>query len=326
MIARRKTFSSKIGHIYVGSDHPIVVQSMTNTDTEDALGTAIQVADLARAGSEVVRITVNTIEAGAKVREISQRLADMGLNVPLVGDFHFNGHKILAENPDCAKYLAKYRINPGNVGKGSKRDEQFAYMINTAREYDKPVRIGVNWGSLDQELLASMLDNNARLSVPLSLDEVMRKALVEYDKLFTGNVIAVGRMKGLGLLSKEEAISYAVTGPAGRASGFSCDIRKHIPYALYDKVEFNEVIRENGDSFDRYLNRLDEIEESLKIIEQLIDNIPDGDYLAKTKAIIKTVSGRNLSKLSSHLFDLIFCIDEPTKKIKNTPTINLYPK
>lgn len=179
MIDRRKTFSSKIGHIYVGSDHPIVVQSMTNTDTEDALGTAIQVADLARAGSEVVRITVNTIEAGAKVREISQRLADMGLNVPLVGDFHFNGHKILAENPDCAKYLAKYRINPGNVGKGSKRDEQFAYMINTAREYDKPVRIGVNWGSLDQELLAWMLDNNARLSVPLSLDEVMRKALVE---------------------------------------------------------------------------------------------------------------------------------------------------
>lgn len=127
----------------------------------------------------------------------------------------------------------------------------------------------------------------------------MRKALVEYDKLFTGNVIAVGRMKGLGLLSKEEAISYAVTGPAGRASGFSCDIRKHIPYALYDKVEFNEVIRENGDSFDRYLNRLDEIEESLKIIEQLIDNIPDGDYLAKTKAIIKLPEGEYYQRVEA---------------------------
>ncbi|MBN9301066.1 MULTISPECIES: NADH-quinone oxidoreductase subunit D [Dysgonomonas] len=128
---------------------------------------------------------------------------------------------------------------------------------------------------------------------------VMRKALVEYDKLFTGNVIAVGRMKGLGLLSKEEAISYAVTGPAGRASGFSCDIRKHIPYALYDKVEFNEVIRENGDSFDRYLNRLEEIEESLKIIEQLIDNIPDGDYLAKTKAIIKLPEGEYYQRVEA---------------------------
>ena len=128
---------------------------------------------------------------------------------------------------------------------------------------------------------------------------VMRKALVEYDKLFTGNVIAVGRMKGLGLLSKEEAISYAVTGPAGRASGFSCDIRKHIPYALYDKVEFNEVIRENGDSFDRYLNRVEEIEESLKIIEQLIDNIPDGDYLAKTKAIIKLPEGEYYQRVEA---------------------------
>lgn len=128
---------------------------------------------------------------------------------------------------------------------------------------------------------------------------VMRKALIEYDKLFTRNVIAVGRMKGLGLLSKEDAISYAVTGPAGRASGFSCDIRKHMPYALYDKVEFNEVIRENGDSFDRYLNRLDEIEESLKIIEQLIDNIPDGDYLAKTKAIIKLPEGEYYQRVEA---------------------------
>lgn len=179
MIIRRKTHAVRVGNILVGSDYPIVVQSMTNTDTEDALGTAIQVADLARAGSEVVRVTVNTLEAGARIREIKQRLNDMGINVPLVGDFHFNGHKILSEHPDCALYLDKYRINPGNVGKGAKRDEQFAYMINTAKEYDKPVRIGVNWGSLDQELLASMLDINAKLAKPLELDEVMRKALVE---------------------------------------------------------------------------------------------------------------------------------------------------
>lgn len=176
---RRKTQNVKIGNIWVGSDRPIVVQSMTNTDTEDALATAIQCADLARAGSEIVRITVNTLEAGRKVREIKERLLDMGINVPIVGDFHFNGHKILAESPDCAKYLDKYRINPGNIGKGSKRDEQFAYMINMAREFDKPVRIGVNWGSLDQELLAIMLDKNASLSQPLELEAVMRKALVE---------------------------------------------------------------------------------------------------------------------------------------------------
>jgi (E)-4-hydroxy-3-methylbut-2-enyl-diphosphate synthase len=178
MLARRKTFNCKVGNIWVGSNYPVVVQSMTNTDTEDALGSAIQIADLVRAGSEIVRVTVNTVEAGNKIREIKQRLADMNINVPIVGDFHYNGHKILAES-DCAKYLDKYRINPGNVGKGSKRDEQFAYMINSAIEHDKPIRIGVNWGSLDQELLAQMLDTNARLSAPLTLEEVMRRALVD---------------------------------------------------------------------------------------------------------------------------------------------------
>lgn len=178
MHTRRKTHDVKVGNIYVGSNYPIVVQSMTNTDTEEALATAIQIADLARAGSEVVRITVNTIEAGRKVSEIKKRLADIGIDVPLVGDFHFNGHKILAET-DCGQYLDKYRINPGNIGKGNRRDEQFAYMINMAREYDKAVRIGVNWGSLDQELLAGMLDINAAQTNPLTLDEVMRKALVE---------------------------------------------------------------------------------------------------------------------------------------------------
>lgn len=179
MLNRRHTLTTTVGNVKIGSNHPIVVQSMTNTDTENALETAIQIADLVRAGSEIVRITVNTIAAGSKVREISERLLDMGITVPLVGDFHFNGHKILAENPDCAKYLAKYRINPGNIGKGAKRDEQFAYMINTAKEYDKAVRIGVNWGSLDQQLLANMLDINARQSQPLSLEAVMRNALVE---------------------------------------------------------------------------------------------------------------------------------------------------
>jgi (E)-4-hydroxy-3-methylbut-2-enyl-diphosphate synthase len=179
MLSRRKTFNTKIANLWVGSNYPILVQSMTNTDTEDALATALQIADLARAGSEVVRVTVNTIAAGAKVREIKERLADMGVNVPLVGDFHFNGHKILAAVPDCARYLDKYRINPGNVGKGSKRDEQFSYMVHTALELAKPIRIGVNWGSLDQELLATMLDRNASRSKPQELEALMRQALIE---------------------------------------------------------------------------------------------------------------------------------------------------
>src|SRR5260221_6771538 len=151
---------------------------MTNTDTADAKGTAEQVFELARAGSEIVRITVNTSEAAAQVPRIRERLDAMGCDVPLVGDFHFNGHKLLAEHPDCAQALAKYRINPGNVGRGAKRDEQFATMIEIARRYDKPVRIGVNWGSLDQELLARLMDENARSTKPLDSDSVTRQALV----------------------------------------------------------------------------------------------------------------------------------------------------
>ena len=177
-IIRRETLSVKVGNIFVGSSHPIVVQSMTNTDTEDVIATVKQTAELHKAGSEVVRLTVNTITAGQKIKEIKQRLHDMGINVPLVGDFHFNGHKILAESPDCGKYLDKYRINPGNVGRGSRRDEQFAYMIKSAIDNNKPVRIGVNWGSLDQELLAQMMDSNAKLSTPLDVNQVMRNALV----------------------------------------------------------------------------------------------------------------------------------------------------
>ena len=157
LILRRQTSKVLIGHIAVGGEAPVVVQSMTNTDTADAASTVAQVMELWQAGSEIVRITVNSPEAAAQVGNIRQQLDALGCSVPLVGDFHYNGHKLLSAYPDCAKALAKYRINPGNVGKGSKRDEQFAAMIETAIEYDKPVRIGVNWGSLDQEKMAKMM-------------------------------------------------------------------------------------------------------------------------------------------------------------------------
>ena len=177
-INRRKSRQVKVGHVTVGGDAPIRVQSMTNTDTEDVAATIAQVAALARAGSEVVRITVNTLGAARAVHEIRAELDAMGVDVPLVGDFHFNGHKLLTEVPDCAKALAKLRINPGNVGQGSKRDDQFGAMIMTAIEFDKPVRIGVNWGSLDPELIARMMDDNARRNAPQDADAVMREALI----------------------------------------------------------------------------------------------------------------------------------------------------
>ena len=177
-IARRPTLQARVGHVIVGSDAPVVVQSMTNTDTADAAATVRQVLELAEAGSELVRITVNSPEAAAKVAEIRQRLDDQGCAVPLVGDFHFNGDRLLREYPDCARALAKYRINPGNVGKGAKGDDKFAFMIRTAIEYGKPVRIGVNWGSLDQALLARMMDANNRAAQPLPLEQLMREALI----------------------------------------------------------------------------------------------------------------------------------------------------
>jgi (E)-4-hydroxy-3-methylbut-2-enyl-diphosphate synthase len=177
-IGRRVSRPVAVGGVVIGGGAPIVVQSMTNTDTADALGTARQVEQLARAGSELVRITVNSPEAAAQVAEIRERLDVAGCSVPLVGDFHFNGHKLLTQFPDCARALAKYRINPGNVGRGAKRDEQFATMIECALRYGKPVRIGVNWGSLDQELLARLMDENARKSSPSSAGEVMREAVV----------------------------------------------------------------------------------------------------------------------------------------------------
>jgi (E)-4-hydroxy-3-methylbut-2-enyl-diphosphate synthase len=175
---RRASVVVQIGSVRVGGMNPIVVQSMTNTDTEDAEATAQQVKSLARAGSELVRITVNTSAAAAAVAPIRARLAQMGVNVPLIGDFHFNGHKLLREHPDCAEALAKYRINPGNVGRGSKRDSQFSEMIETACRYGKPVRIGVNWGSLDQELLTRLMDENSAQAEPATAQEVMRRAVV----------------------------------------------------------------------------------------------------------------------------------------------------
>jgi (E)-4-hydroxy-3-methylbut-2-enyl-diphosphate synthase len=168
----------RVGDIAIGGGAPIVVQSMTNTDTADAAATAAQVAELARAGSELVRITVNTAEAAAQVPAIRERLDAMGCSVPLVGDFHYNGHKLLTQFPECARALAKYRINPGNVGKGQKRDEQFATMIECALRYGKPVRIGVNWGSLDPELLGRLMDENAKLPEPKDSLEVMREAVI----------------------------------------------------------------------------------------------------------------------------------------------------
>jgi (E)-4-hydroxy-3-methylbut-2-enyl-diphosphate synthase len=175
---RRISRQVAVGDVLIGGDAPIVVQSMTNTDTADAAATAGQVEALARAGSELVRITVNSPEAAAQVARIRERLDARGCGVPLVGDFHYNGHKLLTQFPDCARALAKYRINPGNVGKGTKRDEQFATMIECALRYDKPVRIGVNWGSLDPALLARLMDENAKLSSPLDAGEVTREAVV----------------------------------------------------------------------------------------------------------------------------------------------------
>jgi (E)-4-hydroxy-3-methylbut-2-enyl-diphosphate synthase len=169
----------RIGAVVVGGPAPIVVQSMTNTDTADVEGTSQQVKALARAGSELVRITVNSAEAAAAVAPIRDRLMQLGVSVPLIGDFHFNGHKLLREHPACAEALAKYRINPGNVGRGSKRDPQFAEMIETACRYGKPVRIGVNWGSLDQDLLTRMMDENNARPDPLDAQGVMRAAVVE---------------------------------------------------------------------------------------------------------------------------------------------------
>jgi len=168
----------RIGNVFVGGGAPVIVQSMTNTDTADVASTVMQVAELAEAGSELVRITVNNEESAQAVPHIRDQLLAKNIDVPLVGDFHFNGHKLLSRYPECAEALAKYRINPGNVGRGKKRDEQFATMIETACRFDKPIRIGVNWGSMDQPLLAKMLDENTALGNPRSLAEIQRDTLI----------------------------------------------------------------------------------------------------------------------------------------------------
>jgi len=203
---RRNSTGVMVGKVAIGGGAPIVVQSMTNTDTADAEATARQAFELWRAGSELVRITVNTPEAAAQVAPIRERLDAMGCDVPLVGDFHYNGHKLLTQFPDCARALAKYRINPGNVGKGAKRDDQFAMMIGAALEHGRPVRIGVNWGSLDQELLARMMDQNARRAAPLGADAVMREALI------VSAVESAALAEKLGLPAERIVISCKVSG------------------------------------------------------------------------------------------------------------------
>lgn len=177
-LQRKLTRTVSIGPVTMGGGAPVVVQAMTNTDTADVLKTAIQVAELARAGAEMVRITVNSPEAAAAVPEIRAQLKRMDVDVPLIGDFHYNGHRLLTDYPACAEALAKFRINPGNVGFGKKKDEQFAQMIELAVRYKKPVRIGVNWGSLDQSVLARVMDENATAANPRSANEVMREALI----------------------------------------------------------------------------------------------------------------------------------------------------
>lgn len=193
---RRKTQQATVAWgsqiITVGGDAPIRVQSMTNTDTVDVIGTAIQVKELARAGSEMVRITVNTPEAAAAVPHIREHLDKMDVHVPLIGDFHYNGHTLLTEYPDCAQALSKYRINPGNVGQGAKRDIQFSQMIELACKYNKPVRIGVNWGSLDQDLLAQLMDQNAALPSPQEARMVMVEALIQSALQSAQRAIEIG--------------------------------------------------------------------------------------------------------------------------------------
>jgi (E)-4-hydroxy-3-methylbut-2-enyl-diphosphate synthase len=209
-LARRLSRSVLIAHgarqVWVGGDAPIVVQSMTNTDTADVIGTAIQVKELARAGSELVRITVDKPEAAAAVPLIREQLDKMEIDVPLVGDFHYNGHTLLRDYPECARALSKYRINPGNVGQGAKRDSQFAQMIEVAAQYDKPVRIGVNWGSLDQSLLARIMDQNALRAQPWSAQAVM------YEALITSAIDNALRAEELGLARDKIILSCKVSG------------------------------------------------------------------------------------------------------------------
>jgi (E)-4-hydroxy-3-methylbut-2-enyl-diphosphate synthase len=224
--ARRNSIPVRIGSVTVGGGAPIVVQSMTNTDTADIEGTAQQVASLARAGSELVRITVNSDEAAAAVPHIRDSLARRGVFVPLIGDFHFNGHRLLKAHPACAEALAKYRINPGNVGRGSKRDPQFAEMIEVACRNMKPVRIGVNWGSLDQELLTRLMDENSKRPEPRDANEVMREAIV------VSALESALRAQQLGLPADHIVISCKVSGVQDLIAVYR-NLARRCEYALH---------------------------------------------------------------------------------------------
>ncbi|CAJ0798337.1 4-hydroxy-3-methylbut-2-en-1-yl diphosphate synthase (flavodoxin) [Ralstonia condita] len=212
--------------VHVGGDAPVCVQSMTNTDTSDAIGTAVQVKELARAGSELVRITVDTPAAAAAVPAIREQLDRMGVDVPLVGDFHYNGHKLLQDYPECAQALSKYRINPGNVGQGAKRDTQFAQMIEIACRYDKPVRIGVNWGSLDQDLLARIMDENGRRATPWDARTVMVEALI------TSAIQSAQKAEELGLPGNQIILSCKVSAVQDLIAVYR-ELARRCTYALH---------------------------------------------------------------------------------------------
>ena len=220
----RVTWGSRV--VTVGGEAPVRVQSMTNTDTEDPIGTAIQVKELALAGSEFVRITVNTPEAARQVPYIREQLDRMDVDVPLVGDFHYNGHRLLTEFPDCAQALSKYRINPGNVGKGDKRDRQFGQMIEAAMRWNKAVRIGVNWGSLDQELLAGMMDENSRRADPWDSRSVM------YEALITSAIESAKRAEAMGLDGNQVILSCKVSGVQDLVSVYR-ELARRCDYALH---------------------------------------------------------------------------------------------
>ena len=225
-IVRRPTRRVLVGHVPVGGAAPVVVQSMTNTDTADIAGTVAQTHELWRAGSELVRLTVNTEEAARAVPVIREKLEAMGCDVPLIGDFHFNGHRLIKAVPECAQALAKLRINPGNVGRGAKKDEQFATLVEAAARYGKAVRIGVNWGSLDQELLARMMDENAKRSVPHEPEEVMRNALI------TSALDSAKRAEELGLPADRIILSCKLSGVQDLIKVYR-DLAARADYALH---------------------------------------------------------------------------------------------
>jgi (E)-4-hydroxy-3-methylbut-2-enyl-diphosphate synthase len=220
----RAVWGSRV--VTIGGDAPVRVQSMTNTDTQDAIATAIQVKELAIAGSELVRITVNTPEAAAQVPYIREQLDRMGIDVPLIGDFHYNGHRLLTDHPDCAQALSKYRINPGNVGKGDKHDRQFGQMIEAAMRWDKPVRIGVNWGSLDQELLAQLMDENSRRGEPWDARSVM------YEALVTSAIDSARRAQEMGMDGNQVILSCKVSGVQDLVSVYR-ELARRCDYPLH---------------------------------------------------------------------------------------------